>query len=86
MRPSNWNEATYVSQWLNGTRAIKSLLRENCPELATGDAYGYLAPGFAGVGNHLKAPATWTAGLDADKDIKLFDTHKYAVPSRLSAV
>ncbi|AEO70011.1 glycoside hydrolase family 79 protein [Thermothielavioides terrestris NRRL 8126] len=77
VRPPDWNESLYVFQWLNGTRTIKRLIEEHCPELATDDVYGYMAPDFGGTGNHLKAPATWAAGLDDDKDIKLFSTHNY---------
>lgn len=77
VRPPDWSESTYVSQWYNGTRAIKTLLEEHCPELATEHTYGYMAPSFAGVGNRLKAPAAWAAGLKDEKSIKLFSTHKY---------
>lgn len=76
VRPPSFNEETYVEQWLNGTRTIKSLIQEHCPELATDDAYGYIAPSFAGVGKNLRAPATWRAGLNEDRVVKLFDTHK----------
>ncbi|KAK3341468.1 glycoside hydrolase superfamily [Lasiosphaeria hispida] len=75
VRPPSWDEATYVEQWLNGTRMIKTLIEEHCPELL--DSYGYLAPAFGGVGNHLKAPKAWAAGINSDKNIKLFSTHNY---------
>ncbi|KAK4462089.1 Beta-glucuronidase [Cladorrhinum samala] len=77
VRPSSWNESAYVGQWLNGTRTIKALLQEHCPDLASEDSYGYLAPSFGGVGNRLKAPATWAAGISTDKNVKLFSTHNY---------
>ncbi|TVY82848.1 Beta-glucuronidase [Lachnellula suecica] len=77
VRPANWNESTYVSQWLNGTRAIKAELEKACPELATNDSYGYLAPSFAGVSNHLDPVKTWADGLDDDEDIKLISSHNY---------
>ncbi|KAI2602254.1 glycoside hydrolase family 79 protein [Hypoxylon sp. NC1633] len=77
VRPSNYNESDYVAEWLNGTRAIKSVLEANCPDLLGNDTYGYLAPSFGGTGNHLKAPLTWADGLDEDKDIKLFSSHNY---------
>lgn len=77
VRPPDWNEATYVFQWLNGTRAIGALIEEHCPDLATDDAYGYMAPSFAGSTNPLKTPATWAAGLNEDKNIQLFSLHKY---------
>ena len=75
-RPTTWNESTYVSQWLNGTRAIKAVLEEACPELAQEETYGYLAPSFAGVSNHLLPITTWEDGLDTDEDIKLYSSHK----------
>lgn len=76
VRPANWNESWYVSQWLNGTRQIKRSLQQSCPHLLSNGTYGYLAPSFAGVGNHLKLPATWAAGLDTDGDVQLLSTHK----------
>ncbi|KAK3299973.1 uncharacterized protein B0H64DRAFT_314456 [Chaetomium fimeti] len=77
VRPSDWSEDAYVSQWHNGTRQIKALIEEHCPEMADEDSYGYMAPSFAGVGNHLKAEAAWAAGLNDDKNVKLFSTHNY---------
>lgn len=76
VRPPGWNESTYVSQWLNGTRAIKAELQKACPELTSNSTYGYLAPSFAGVDNHLKPVKTWQSGLNADQDIKLISSHK----------
>lgn len=78
VRASNYNESDYVAEWLNGTRAIRGVLQENCPDLLGNDTYGYLAPSFGGTDAHLKAPRTWTDGLDEDGDIKLFSSHKYA--------
>lgn len=74
--PLGWNESIYVSQWLNGTRQIKASLQEACPELLTDGSYGYMAPSLGGVGNTLKLPAIWAAGLDQDSDVKLVSTHK----------
>ncbi|TVY28785.1 Beta-glucuronidase [Lachnellula hyalina] len=77
VRPPGWNESTYVSQWLNGTRAIKQELQKSCPELTSNESYGYLAPSFAGVSNHLKPVTTWQDGLNVDRDIKLISSHNY---------
>ncbi|KAI1392759.1 glycoside hydrolase family 79 protein [Hypoxylon trugodes] len=77
VRPSNYNESDYVAEWLEGTRAIKRVLKDACPDLVSNDTYGYLAPSFAGTSNHLKAPLTWADGLDEDGDIKLFSSHNY---------
>jgi hypothetical protein len=76
VRPPSWNEAEYVAQWLNGTRAIKSQLMKYCPDVVSNDAYGYTAPSFAGTNNHLKPLLTWQDGLDVDQDIKLISSHK----------
>jgi hypothetical protein len=76
VRPRSWNEATYVSQWLNGTRTIRSQLAKYCPDLLTDDKYGYYAPSFAGTNNTLKPVVTWQDGLDVDRDIKYVSSHK----------
>ncbi|KAK4144763.1 uncharacterized protein C8A04DRAFT_36332 [Dichotomopilus funicola] len=78
VRSSDWNEAQYVQQWQNGTRQIKALLEEHCPELTERSVYGYLAPSFAGTGNTLKAADAWAEGLNDDKDITFFSTHNGA--------
>jgi len=76
VRLASWTESTYVEQWKNGTRKIKELLAAHCPELATNNTYGYMAPSFAGTGNHLRAPKAFQAGLAGDGDIRLFSSHK----------
>lgn len=76
VRPPTWNESTYVAQWLNATRAIKSQLDKYCPELTSNSTYGYLAPSFAGLTNHLKPVKAWQSGLDVDKNIKIISSHK----------
>ena len=81
VRPSNWNESTYVAQWLNGTRAIKSQLDTYCPDMTSNTTYGYYAPSFAGTNNHLKPILAWADGLDVDQNIKLISSHKYLSPS-----
>ncbi|CAD6446089.1 4ae85018-d036-41d7-aad9-d3313433e9df [Sclerotinia trifoliorum] len=74
VRPRTWNESTYVSQWLNGSRQIKEGVAAACPDLAS---YGFLAPSYAGVNNHLNPITTWRDGLDVDKDIELISSHNY---------
>lgn len=77
VRPSNWNEKDYVSEWLHWTRAIRSALVKACPDLATDARYKYYAPSFAGTGgNSLDPITTWKDGLDADKDIAIITSHK----------
>ena len=73
VRPANWMEQDYVNEWLNKTRLIGQLVEKNCP----GQAYGYIAPSFAGTHNSLDAVKTWHDGLNTDGNIKLISSHKY---------
>ncbi|KAK4180146.1 hypothetical protein QBC36DRAFT_343164 [Triangularia setosa] len=77
VRPPSWNESTYVWQWHNGTRTMHALLQQHCPDLAHESQYGYMAPSHGGVGNRLKAHVSWAAGLNNDRNIKLYSTHNY---------
>ena len=51
-RPATWTEQDYVDEWLNGTRAMKQVLEEACPNEVTAEAYKYYAPSFAGTNNN----------------------------------
>ncbi|KAK5630626.1 hypothetical protein RRF57_006341 [Xylaria bambusicola] len=77
VRPSNYNESDYVAEWLAGTRAIKGVIAESCPDMLSNETYGYLAPSFAGVANALNAARTWAEGLDEDGTVRYFSTHNY---------
>ncbi|KAK8851504.1 glycoside hydrolase family 79 protein [Apiospora arundinis] len=77
VRPPNYNETDYVNEWLDGTAVIKSVIQKNCPDLASINTYKYMAPSFAGVDNHLKAPIAWADGLDNTQNIKYFSSHNY---------
>jgi hypothetical protein len=77
VRPPNWNESDFVTEWLNGTRVIKVEVEKACPEMDTNSSFGFYAPSFGGTNNHLKPVRTWNDGLDVDKVVKLFSSHKY---------
>ncbi|PKK52485.1 hypothetical protein CI102_3198 [Trichoderma harzianum] len=77
VRPSNWNESTYAWQWLNGTAEITKQVKKHCPTLALFGGPKFMAPSFAGTGNHLKAPLAFQDGLDKNKNIEYFSTHNY---------
>ncbi|ERS99700.1 hypothetical protein HMPREF1624_03063 [Sporothrix schenckii ATCC 58251] len=47
------------------------------PPAVPPDYSGFMAPSFGGTHNHLRAPAAWKAGLDADRNIALFSSHNY---------
>ena len=76
-RPPDWNSSTYVSEWLNGTHAIKKVIAKHCRRLDTEKKYKYYAPSFAGTNNHLNPIVTWEDGLDRDKDIGIISSHNY---------
>ncbi|KAI3333997.1 glycoside hydrolase family 79 protein [Ustulina deusta] len=77
VRPSSYNESDYVTEWLAATRAIKGVLAETCPDMLSNETYGYIAPSFAGIANHLKAPLAWADGLDTDGTVRYFSSHNY---------
>ncbi|KAK0114077.1 hypothetical protein ONS95_013582 [Cadophora gregata] len=77
VRPSGWDEGTFVEQWVNGTRAIRGQLERYCPEMLEGGRYGYLAPSFAGTNNRLKPVVAWREGLNRDGDVRIFSSHNY---------
>lgn len=77
VRPSTWNEADYVAEWLNLTRAIHTALGQSCPSLYPPNEYTYYAPSFAGTSNSLNPIITWHDGLDTDHDIAFISSHNY---------
>ncbi|KAF2769923.1 hypothetical protein EJ03DRAFT_292377 [Teratosphaeria nubilosa] len=77
VRPPNWKEADYVDEWVNLTRAIKTAMKGQCPNLASVSSYKYYAPSFAGTNNSLDPLRTWEDGLDTDKDIAVISSHNY---------
>ncbi|RAL62195.1 hypothetical protein DID88_002679 [Monilinia fructigena] len=75
VRPPTWNESTYVSQWLNGSRRINEEVAKVCPDLAS---YGFMAPSFAGVETTSTPVITWNNGINIDKDIEFISSsHNY---------
>jgi len=77
VRPSSWNEAAYIAEWLDGTRSIREVLSGACPEMATNAMFKWYAPSFAGTSNSLNPVISWQDGLDADRDISIISSHKY---------
>ncbi|KAH6692587.1 beta-glucuronidase [Plectosphaerella plurivora] len=74
VRPPTWDAASYVDQWLNGTRHIRQALATTCPGTASAP---WVAPSNGGVSNPLRAQAQWAAGLDDDNNVGLLSTHNY---------
>ena len=82
LRSSSWGDPEYVFQWQNGTRQIKEVLAQACPDMATPDTYGYIAPSFwVPDNNELTIAGTFSNGLNADSDIKLISFHKFVSSS-----
>lgn len=77
-RPTSYNEAAYVSEWLNMTRAIRGRMQTVCPDLATSQQFQLYAPSFANfVGVSTLDPVlAWEAGLNTDHDLQAFTTHQ----------
>ncbi|KAF2809963.1 uncharacterized protein BDZ99DRAFT_508580 [Mytilinidion resinicola] len=77
VRPSNWTEADYVSEWNSVVGDIRAAMMDSDPDFATSSQFKWIAPSFGGVGNSLKAVPTWLDGLNANANIALFSSHNY---------
>ena len=77
VRPSWWNETYYVAEYLNKTHIMRDIVSRECPEVILNGNFKFYSPAFAGTGNSLNLIRTWQAGLDADNEIALIDSHNY---------
>ncbi|KAI5303548.1 hypothetical protein KEM56_007438 [Ascosphaera pollenicola] len=78
LRPKNWTEKGYVSDWLARTRLIRERMRLYCPEFKE-DEIKFLAPSFAEKDNFVLDPVkVWgKEKLGRDHDIVLNSMHNY---------
>lgn len=75
-RPSSaWNIASYVADWHNGTAAIQKQLARACPDMAAGNAYGYVGPSLLGT-NNLPPVRLYQNGLNDNGVIKQDTMHQ----------
>ncbi|KKA20897.1 Glycoside hydrolase family 79 protein [Rasamsonia emersonii CBS 393.64] len=74
-RPSDWTEAEYTTEWLNGTDRIRTLLQQSCPELAS--QLAFMAPSLSSPGSALKLSNIFAAGLDKENTVKQISVHNY---------
>ena len=80
-RPADvWNDTSYVADWHNGTDAIQQQLAGACPDMATGNGYGYVGPSLLGT-TGLPPVKLFAAGLNDQNTIKQYTMHQY-VPSQ----
>jgi hypothetical protein len=76
-RPAAWKEPDYVAQWLNYTRDIDAAIRSHCPDISISPK-AWVAPSFANAANisGLDPVLALKAGLDTDKNLKVFGAHQ----------
>lgn len=78
-----WNSKDYVEQWLRGTRTIRDLMHNACPDMDTGNLPKFMAPSLTTGGGNL-APISdkitlagvWQYGLNTDDDVEFVSLHK----------
>ena len=73
--PSQWNDTTYVRDWQNGTAAIQDTLGNICPEMASGNAYGYVGPSLFETST-LPPVGLFQDGLNDNGLIKQYTMHQ----------
>ena len=76
VRPSSWNEQDYVEEWLNKSRAIRTVVQETCPTMLQNGKFKFIAPSFAGTTNSLSPVVAWNSGLDTDQNIAMISGHR----------
>ena len=82
LRSKDFNQTKYLKQWKNGTTAIKEVLQESCPDLASDDKYGYVGPSFAGAAG-FNITEVFEQGLNDNGTIKAITFHKYVTTNLL---
>lgn len=75
IRPKDWDEEDYAIEWLEGTRKMREVIRENCPELDTDEHYRYITPSFAGLTNSLQYTEA-VPKLVVDDNVGQISAHK----------
>lgn len=72
-----WDSANYTAHWLKAERAIKDVLTENCPSLASDNLFGFLTPSVSTVASdHVYIPAILEAGINDDETVSYIGAHK----------
>ena len=56
---------------------MRDIVSRDCPDVIHNGKFKFYSPCFAGTGNSLKMIRTWQAGLDADQEVALVDSHNY---------
>lgn len=65
-----WDSANYTEHWLEAERAIKDVLADNCPSLASDDLFSFLTPSVSTVASdHVYIPAILEAGINDDETV-----------------
>ena len=72
----DWDDSIYVDDWGNGTTAIKSLLKQHCPDMASDDAFGFVGPSLAEP-NNLPPQGIFQNGYNKNGSIKVYAAHKF---------
>lgn len=77
VRPQNWNEADYVTEWSEKTEIVKKALSKGCgKEWVTENIFKWIAPSFAGTRNSLDVVKSWKHGLDKSNVIAKISSHR----------
>lgn len=71
-----WNDDAYVSDWSNGTNAIKDQLSSNCPEMASDNSFGFVGPSLAEP-NNLPPMGIFQNGYNKNGSVKIYALHNY---------
>lgn len=74
-RPPNWGSKEFVYEWHNGTKEIRRLMREHCPDLGP-ELREFMAPSYDNRDHTLDAEDSWRFGLNRCGNINTYSVHK----------
>jgi hypothetical protein len=86
IRPSNWSNADYVAEWLNGTGRIRALVEESCPDLAGPNVFGFMAPSLSNKFVDVQPDPIFNNGLNQDGAVHQVSMHNYIASSTAAGV
>jgi hypothetical protein len=79
VRTGIWDESTYVKEWIEVERDLRTELGFSCPEMTTPTAWRMVGPSFSGGNGGLDAQKAWDNGLRQEGAVNEFSSHLYGL-------
>jgi hypothetical protein len=81
----DWEPTDYTEAWLEAMNDIKEVLKDECPDLASDENFGFLTPSVSSLwSGHVNIPDILEDGINDDNVVFYLGTHKYVSVSTIS--